>query len=158
MAHNIVAAYEPASLQSPAWSWRAGSAQRRHLDGDEHFRRTAGVRAAQRSDVAIVPTVAHPNVIFRESAPQRRVVGDPRAAPPLDPGVALALDHGVGLGVTTRMQVARDVTSRQADQAERAQGEMGEVLADSLASGPHVDGLGVHWGAASGVVEPVDHI
>src|SRR5215203_5719474 len=93
---------------------------------------------AQRSDVAIVPTVAHPNVIFRESAPQRRVVGDPRAAPPLDPGVALALDHGVGLGVTTRMQVARDVTSRQADRAERAQSEMGEVLADSLASGPHV--------------------
>src|SRR5215212_10973715 len=145
MAHNIVSDLEPANC----------SAQLCHLDGDEHLGRAAGVRAAQGGDISIVAAVADPDVTFRDSGLQRRVVSHPRAAPPLDPGVALTLYQGVGPGVAARMQITRDVTSGQADRPECAQGQMRVVLAYSLGPGPYVDGLGVHSSAAAGIAEPV---
>src|SRR5215211_4113490 len=114
------------------------SAQLGHLHGDEHLRRTSGVGAAQGSDVAVVSTVAHSDVVLRDPGPQSGVEGDPSATPPLDPGMAFAFHHRVGPAVAAWVQVAGDVAGRQAYRSQCTEGEMGEVLADPLAARPAV--------------------
>src|SRR5829696_4216258 len=98
------------------------STQLGHLHGDEHLRPTSGVGAAQGSDVAVVPAVTHADVVLRDPGPQRGVVGDPSATPPLDPGVAFAFHHRVGPAVAAWMQVAGDVAGRQAYRSQGTEG------------------------------------
>jgi len=60
-------------------------AQLGHLYGDEHFRATAGVGAAQRCDIAVVAAVTDPHIAVSEPPAHRRVVRHPAPTPPLNP-------------------------------------------------------------------------
>src|ERR671912_2988070 len=94
---------------TPCRTWLL--AQLGHLHGDEHLRAAARVRAAQWGHVAVVSTLADPDVAVCQPSAQGGVVGHPAAAPPLHPGVALAGDGLVGLA-GPRMQIAGHVAGR----------------------------------------------
>src|SRR4029453_8034709 len=70
-----------------------GLAQLGHLHRDEHLRASTRVRAAQRSDISVVPAVADLDISVGQPPAQRWVVCPPAAAPPLNPGGGLALDR-----------------------------------------------------------------
>lgn len=62
-----------------------GLAQLGHLHCDEHFRATAGVRAAQRCDITVIAAVTHSDIAVSEPPTHRRVVRHPAPTPPLNP-------------------------------------------------------------------------
>src|SRR5690554_1217195 len=98
------------------------------------------IHATQRWHVVVVASPADSDVTVTDVEQVRRVEPAPLAAKPLNPRVRLAGNRLADFCVTTRVQVPGDIPSRDSDVPQGAEREVGDVLADPLASDPRVGG------------------
>src|SRR4029450_5741211 len=117
-----------------------------HLDRERRLRRP-GIDALERLDVVVVAPADDGDMVQADEYAVGRVERHPAAVPELDPGVALAFGGLADVGLTLGSEVPRDVAGRHTEAAQRADGDVREVLADASALGPGLSRTGVPAGA-----------